>query len=135
MRMKKEIADLQARAALVEFPIANHKFNKWEEKLKEILTENLGYRIAKTLEYDEYEQNFSVFLEVSNMLSDCVIDTGNPDDQCCMTLSKRVIIEYNEPLVPQIEEINRVREHLYERHNRLRALLMLNEDNARKRTS
>ena len=132
MRMKKEIVDLEAKVSDVVFPIADHSFGRFTGWLRKIIEENCGYQIANTLEYCEYEQGYFVYIEVSNQLlplnereADDEADTAN------CTLRRTVLLNPKQPLTPQIEKINAVREALQKRFNLMSMCMSLYKEGYR----
>lgn len=71
-------------------------------------------RVARTLEYCEYDQIFRVSVEHSGQLLP-VMDRRESEDEAdnaCVTLTRGVTIDPREPLGPQIEHVKKVQEAL-----------------------
>lgn len=124
MRMKKEIQQLEKMSENIEFPKPPPGFSRFRDELYAVINENCGYPIAKTLEYYEYEEKFYVVCEGAGKPF-TLRERVNPLDDFNMSLTRVVDINPREPLLPQIERINEVQNHLRLTHNQLVALLEL----------
>lgn len=125
MRMKREVELLEARAHHIVFPSACDQFSRYRADLTEVIEENCGYGVAKTLKYDEYEHTFNVRLTVSGpLLVKVERNENNPADKANVELTAYSIIDPREPLGPQIEQINLTKTALQDRHNLMSTLLL-----------
>jgi hypothetical protein len=116
MRLKRNIADLEVKQAFVKFPVANCKFERFTERLREVINQNCGCQIARSLEYDEYEEAYRVTVTKRGRPGGLVGLEVDDVDDFSITLEKCVLIKPEEPLSPQIDNIIEVREHLHKRY-------------------
>lgn len=109
MRMKQQIKEMEHKAEALEFPAANHRFDRFQANLKEVVEYNCGYAVAQTMCYDDYEQVFCFDVSVRRRP---LPRQDNDLDKFSMTLSTCAFIYPKKPLAPQIERIIEIQEHL-----------------------
>lgn len=114
MKQKKEIDKLSASVPSITFPQYNHAFERFKTELRGLLDANFGYTIGKSLDYDDSEQRFFVYVEESNPLSEKML--GRP---LCLSLKTSFVINPFEDLGPQFEELGGVIEALRAEYVRL----------------
>lgn len=123
MRNKQQLQALYEKSKDLTLPKYNHGYELLVSGLKEALSENFGYPVAKTLEYDEDNQCFWVRLEKDYTLPK--IDTFPRVRQ---VLNMTVEIDPKLPLLPQfqyietcIKKLNEVSVHFACRYEESRA--------------
>jgi len=126
MRGKKIIEKLQAMSGVMVFPTENHAFGHFKGELRRLIETNCDYAIAKTLEYDEHDQKFYVYVQASGIpFCSSERDPSDPTDSACVTLNKCVTIDPKAPLGPQVENIIEVQDLLQRQHGRIGTFLQL----------
>lgn len=94
MRRKRKVELIEARAQHIVFPSACDQFSRYRADLTNVIEENCGYGVAKTLEYDEYEHTFNVRLTVSGqLLMKSEQNENNPADKANVELTAYSIID------------------------------------------
>jgi hypothetical protein len=117
------IKRLEDQGQEIAFPKPVPGFDRFRSDLYAVINENCGYPIAKTLEYDEYEETFYVTVKRSGMAVAFDEDNLGPMDDFNMELVKLMPIDPREPIGPQIDAIERLQHHLNMAHNLLAVLL------------
>ena len=119
MRLKKEVAALEEEVKDVQFPKPNIEFERFQKKLRNIIEENCGHSVSRTLEYNEYEQMFYVTIKASG----CPIYHGlqevSANDKFNIQSRRTFAIAPRASLSPQIEALQKAHEHLKQRHTLL----------------
>lgn len=131
MRKKREIVELEAlaKSKAIVFPLDNSPFSQYKSNLREIIEDNCGHAVSKTLSYCNYDQVFYVTIEASGqLLIRSERDDSNEADNANVTFTRGVTIDPQKPLLPQIERINEVKEAVWKRHNLLSTLLSFHND-------
>jgi hypothetical protein len=122
VKQKKEIEKLDT--SNVSFPKANNAFDTYKARLRKVIEVNCGYAIAKSLEYDDYDQIFFVTLGVYGVLVPTTLQDGSEADMACVNVSREIVIDPSNPIGPQIDVINNTYAALQHRHNVLSNLLI-----------
>jgi len=122
MRLKKEITRLAEQAKVVEFPSPPKGFQRFRDDLYAVIHENCGYDIARTLEYDEYEEAFYVTVNRSGIPL-AIRERTEPQDDFNMVLTKMIDIDPKGDIAAKVDEINKVAHHLNMTHNLLAVML------------
>jgi hypothetical protein len=107
MKLKQEIESLDTRRAEIRFPSpdVNRQFEYWQADLRDIIGTRCGFDVAKTLEFNPFEQRFTVQVSARVNLSIGSCGTGLAADNMWMELQKTVSIYPLGSIAPQIERI------------------------------
>jgi len=104
MRTKGLIKRLEEVASEISFPTEpDHNFGHFSRDLRTIIEQNLGFQIAKTLEYAEHEQTFFVTLESTHTAREEVRPNGV--GPLCFTAARHVQIFPLNPIESQISRL------------------------------
>lgn len=123
MRLKKEVATLEEAVRDVKFPKPNIEFERFQKKLRDIIEENCGHPVSRTLEYDEYEQMFYVTIKASGCPTYHGLQEVAANDKFNIQIQRMFAIAPRASLGPQIEALQKAQEHLKQRHTLLCLLL------------
>lgn len=124
MRKRREIEGLEHSATRIEFPKGDHNFDRFTSVLREVIDDNCGYSVSKTLEYCEIEQEYFVTVVASGRPAGVLGEEG-PNHQFNMRLERSLTIDPKQPIAPQIEHIMAVQQQLKDDHGLITTLLQL----------
>jgi len=71
MRNKQQLADLSQTGQTIVLPKYDANFERFKSKLHDLLVDNFGLAVARTLEYDNHQQVFFVKLSMWTTLPKC----------------------------------------------------------------
>jgi hypothetical protein len=122
VKQKKEIEKLDT--SNVSFPKANNAFDTYKARLRKVVEFNCSFAIAKTLQYDDYEQEFFVTVSASGVLVPSPFQDGSEADMANVAVTREMPIDPSKPIGPQLDAINNTSAAIQHRHNTLANFLI-----------